>query len=311
MVEQDFLIVRKTLSPFKNAGKGNYLALVLADKTGQIQARMWENADTFHEKATENKVYWIKGRVEKYNNFMQIKVDDLAPLDDAQFDAATYLAASTRPLPEMRAELRAVLEKVGHPGLREFFLEWLLDSDFAASYSYAPAAKQIHHAYVAGLIEHSLEVAKFALSVQELYPEADRDILIIASLLHDIGKVAEYVCGLGIDITDQGRLIGHTVIGYNMLQQRAAGDARVPDDKLTHLGHIMLSHHGELMYGAPVMPATLEAVIVHHADLTSGRVRQFTRALNEFAPEENWLYEKNLGRMIYRGYVGAEPGEAE
>ncbi len=311
MVEQDFLIVRKSLSPFKNASKGNYLALVLADKTGQIQARMWENADAFHEKASENKVYFIKGRVEKYNNFMQIKVDDLYPLEDAQFDAATYLAASTRPLPEMRAELRTILEKVQHPGLKEFFCEWLLDSDFAASYSYSPAAKQIHHAYVAGLLEHSLEVAKFALAVHELYPEADRDILIIAALLHDIGKVSEYVCGLGIDITDQGRLIGHTVIGYNMLQERAAGDARVPADKLTHIGHILLSHHGELMYGAPVMPSTLEAVIVHHADLTSGRVRQFTRALNEFAPEEDWLFEKNLGRMIYRGFVENGSGATE
>ena len=182
-----------------------------------------------------------------------------------------------------------------------FLLEVVFVPEFLKAFSWAPAARSMHQAYIGGLLEHTLNVVRLCERVAALYPEVDRDLLITGALLHDIGKVQEYEVRAGIEITDIGRLVGHLVIGHDIVAEAIAGIRGFPEEKALRLRHMLLSHHGQLEWGSPKEPQTLEACILHHCDNLDSEVSKFAEILAAAGRGERWTpYDSRLGRLCCR-----------
>lgn len=280
-VDTSLMVAEKRLVPFRDQAKGRYLALTLADRTGQIEGRAWESADELAAGCETGDVVRVIGVVEEYRETRQLRLASLVRLSDAGVDLSDYLAVTPRDRQELERRLDALLSSVRSPALAALLSAFFDDPEFRRAYLEAPAAKRIHHNYLGGLLEHSLEVAELVETVARFAPEAafglNRDLALTGALLHDIGKLREYRARPVIDLTDEGKLRGHTVIGCAMLRERAGqlGPAKVSPALVVELEHLLLSHHGELAWGAPVLPQTVEAAVLHYADLLSGRVKQY------------------------------------
>ena len=305
VVEKIFAVVKKDLKPFKDTSRGSYLALTIADKTGKIEARKWEKADEKCEKIKQGGLVHLKGLVEQYQGSLQIRIHNVYPADELEFDQTDFLPVTEKNIDFMCNSFNNYIESIKDERIKLFMDKWFSESEMRDAFFFFPAAKQIHHAYIGGLLEHSLEVAKISLAIAEIYEESDKDIIIAGALLHDIGKISEYDCGVVIGTTDTGKLIGHTAIGYDMINKRAVETNILTEDQKLHLLHIILSHHGELEFGAPISPQTIEAEIVHQADMASGKIKQFQRLVKETSSDDtNWSgYDRFLGRQIYRGFM--------
>jgi 3'-5' exoribonuclease len=200
----------------------------------------------------------------------------------------------------MARHLDEVVTSVRQPHLAKLLGSFFGDAEFKRLYLEAPAAKRVHHAYLGGLAEHSLEVAELVLTIARFSQNMDRDLAVTAALLHDLGKIKEYSYRRVIDLTDDGRLVGHTVLGYHMLLSRIGELQGFPQDLAQRLLHAILAHHGQMEWGAPVVPQTVEAAAVHHADLLSSRIKQFDQlAAGSEEANARWsAYDSSLGRSV-------------
>jgi 3'-5' exoribonuclease len=234
---------------------------------------------------------------EDYQGSRQLRILEMIPTGEEEIDFRQLIPASSRSTQELEEELDMRLAELQDIQLGNLLREWFEEPTFRELFATAPAAKQIHHARLGGLLEHSLEVVTLGLVMARLYG-ANQAMVTAGALLHDVGKIYEYSWFPVLDLTDQGRLLGHITIGYQLLQERGK---YLNGEKLLHLGHIILSHHGEIEYGSPVRPQTLEAMIVHEADLASGRLRAAADALDQ--GEELWTsWQKGLSRSLFRGF---------
>ncbi|MGE5508503.1 MAG: 3'-5' exoribonuclease YhaM family protein [Chitinophagales bacterium] len=304
-VEVPLMVADKRLVPFRDQAKGRYLAVVLVDRTGQIEGRAWENAERLAGEFEVGDVLRVAGTVEEYREARQLRLTALRRLAEGEFELADFLPVSARDRREMEGRLDELLASVRHEGCRAALDAFFGDPEFRRLYCEAPAAKRIHHNYLGGLLEHSLEVAELVETIAGFTPALRRDLALTGALLHDIGKIREYCYRPLIDLTDQGKLLGHTVLGWELLRERLAAVAGRYPELAVELGHLILSHHGELEWGAPVLPQTLEAAAVHYADLLSGRVQQYEQVAltgESAAPEAVWSpYDGLLGRSLYLG----------
>lgn len=304
-VDVSLMVTDKRLVPFRDQAKGRYLAVILVDRTGQIEGRAWENADSLAGEFEVGDVVQVTGTVEEYREARQLRLTSLRRLGEREMDLADYLPVSPRDRREMEARLDELLASVTDEGCRAALDAFFADPDFRLAYCEAPAAKRIHHNYLGGLLEHSLEVAELVATVAGFTPALRRDLAVTGALLHDIGKIREYRYRPLIDLTDQGKLLGHTVLGWELLRERLAALAGTHPELAVELGHLILSHHGELEWGAPVLPQTLEAAAVHYADLLSGRVQQYEQVVGTGelpATGPAWSpYDGSLGRSLYLG----------
>ncbi|MDI6871935.1 MAG: HD domain-containing protein [Bacillota bacterium] len=314
-VDTALMVAEKRLVPFRDQAKGRYLALVLVDRTGQIEGRAWENAEELANGCEVGDVIQVTGVVEEYREVRQLRLTSLRRLTESEIDLGEFLAVTPRDRQAMEERLDALIASVRHPGLRALLTAFFGDPQFRRAYSEAPAAKRVHHNYLGGLLEHSLEVAELVEAVARFAPEAEgglnRDLALTGALLHDIGKVREYRYRPLIDLTDEGKLLGHTVLGCAMVRERAAalGPEVVAPEVVLELEHLLLTHHGELEWGAPVLPQTVEAAALHYADLLSGRVKQYQQVAAGASPGEGggriaglWSpYDGVLGRSLYLG----------
>jgi 3'-5' exoribonuclease len=212
---------------------------------------------------------------------------------------------------ELREKLMQIVAEVQDPWLRALLDDFMGDEEFVARYSTCYGARGIHHAFVGGLLEHTLNVVQIALAAHALHPELNRDLLITGGLLHDIGKTDELDASLSPEYTDAGKFIGHTVITDRMVRDRIARIEGFPAHLAQLLSHMILSHHGERDYGAPVVPSTLEACALHHADVLDARIQGFKDVINNARaqnPAAEWSeYVNTYQRRIYLG--PAEPAE--
>lgn len=303
-VDDVFLVTEKSM---RSSRSGNpFLALELADRTGRIQARVWENAQALAAAAVVDRYVRVAGQVAEFNDSLQINVTAMELVPDEDVDQADFLPATTRDLGEMLAELRSSVERISSPPLRalaeSFFFS---ETGILEPFQRAPAAMMIHHAVVGGLLEHTLSVAGLCLDLARRFPFLSADLLLTAALLHDVGKVRELSWSRRFDYTDEGRLVGHLVIGAEMVTERARAIEGFPEETLLLLRHMILSHHGKYEWGSPKRPKTMEALALHYADDLDCKLcsfKDYLRAEDEKEPEARWTsYHRGFERHLYKG----------
>jgi len=272
-----------------------YLSMDLADRTGRIPAVMFR-PDCGAESVPSGTVVQVRGVVTAYRGVLRVSVDSLRPA--TEYDAADIMPVGRRERAELLGELRSLVRGVRNPALARLLRRVFGDKEFMARFSDCPAAQSFHHAYLGGLLEHTVSVATMCRSLGSLYPELDADLLITGALLHDIGKVDEMSFETSIEYTDPGRLLGHVILGERRLTLAIEGLAGgMPPDLALRLSHVIISHHGELEWGAPKRPSTLEALLLHHADNLDAKATGFIEASRAASlVEEPWTDAMNLFR---------------
>ncbi len=291
-----------TLRPFTNK-PGSFLSLTLQDKTGTLPAVLWDEAESVAPALSVGVVVRAKGQVSTYRGQLQLKLDSLEVLAPSEYDASLLVPA----LPDEarranEAELERLVSSVQSPPLQRLLRRMLFeDEKLASAFREAPGARRVHHAYLGGLLKHTLEVCKLCLAACEVHPELDRDLLVTGALLHDVGKVLEYSWDTAFGTTAAGELIGHTVLGYSLVRDAALALGDFPEDLLLRLEHMLLSHHGQLEFGAPVVPKTREALALHFLEHYDSQAEQFNRLSAEaLAQGEEWSdYDRVLGRRVF------------
>lgn len=297
-----YLLRDKQLEPFRDASRGYYLTLILSDKSGQIVCRVWENAEETNEDLLKHDVVKLDGEVERYADRLQIRVLRVRAAEPDEYDLRDLLPASPRDPQEMIEQLTYFLDQINNPHLSALVGYFFGDKTFLRQFTEAPAAKQVHHAYLHGLLEHTVELLTLANSVLELYPKLDPDLFLAGILLHDIGKLREYSWEIDIDYTDEGRLMGHIMMTDEMISTALQSMPEFPPELALRLRHMLLSHHGRHEWGSPRRPKTLEAIALHHLDNLSAQINRFQLLIDKRPSGEDWTaYDRMLRRQLYGG----------
>ncbi|MFP5227095.1 MAG: 3'-5' exoribonuclease YhaM family protein [Acidobacteriota bacterium] len=243
---------------------GRYFALILADRTGQVDGRMWEIGEAGEFAAGD--VVKVRGEVCRFNEKLQIKVEKIRRATPGEYELADFVPQSQRAIGEMWTELQNWVASFRDPDLKALLEAFLSDEEIARALREAPAAKGLHHAWIGGLLEHILSLMGMSELAAKHYPEVNRDLLLTGVVLHDIGKLRELRWGTSFEYTMEGQLLGHITIGIGMIEQKIAGIPHFPAAKRLLVEHLVLSHHGEYEYGSPKLPMTAEAVLLHYLD---------------------------------------------
>ena len=243
-----------------------YLSLLLGDRTGDLDAKMWDNVSEVLEAFERDDFVKVKGLLQIYQNKPQLTIHKLVKVREAEVDFADYFPSSDRSPAEMFEELRSIVAGVGNPHLRGLLDTFLADEPLMQLYRTAPAAKSVHHAFLGGLLEHVLSICALSKMTAAHYPHVDLDLLLTGAILHDIGKVAELTYERSFGYSTEGQLLGHIVIGLRMMSEKMAGLKDFPPRLRTLVEHLVVSHHGELAYGSPKLPLFPEALLLHHLD---------------------------------------------
>lgn len=298
-------LVRRKIRGVGKTGKP-WLQLILGDKTGTIDARVWENADSLDAHISENSVVDVEGQSVQFMDHVQLKVSRLT-INEGKFDPSDFLPESAQSPERLRAGLLAQGDLLREPWLRKLYERYLNDGAWLPKFLRAPAAKNVHHAYLGGLAEHTLSMMSLARRMGEHYVAAgvqplNVDVLVLGAFLHDTGKVEEISADVGFAYTTPGRLIGHITLGLDRLDAAVRAMPNFPTDLHMHLRHLILSHHGEYEYGSPRRPKTIEGLLLHFVDNIDARVAIFSQAIaQQSGNDQDWTgLEPTLGRHIFR-----------
>jgi 3'-5' exoribonuclease len=299
-VVSHFLVQSKQLLTTKS-GKP-YISMILQDRTGSVSAKLWDSALEFYETFKVNDVVKLDANVETYNKELQLVVRRLRASEPDEFTLADFLPHADTDTNETFLKLRAYASKVRNQHLKSLLENFFDDTDFVGKFIKAPAARSIHHVYVGGLLEHTLSTVRLCEYLTTHYPSLDADLLITMAILHDIGKIHELEVSPSINYTEQGNLLGHIVIGIQLIDEKIAQIPDFPPKLKMLVEHMALSHHGQSEWGSPRPPMFLEAEILHRADDMDVKVNIFTRALSEDRdPDSSWtVYQKALERILYK-----------
>lgn len=263
-VDTVFLVVEKRIAETRSGVP--YLRLRLSDRTGEVEGRIWEQASELAKEFERDDFVRFKGRVNRYQDTLQLVIHHIERLSESVIDPADFLPTSTRDIEAMWNELRTVARGVENRSLRDLLDAFLNDPEFSVRFKRAPAAKKLHHVYIGGLLEHTVDLCKLVFAVSEIYSVLNRDVLLTGAILHDIGKIEELTYERSFDYSDQGRLLGHVVMGVEMLETKIAGLDNFSQELALNLKHLIISHHGQYIWGSPKRPKTLEAIILHYLD---------------------------------------------
>lgn len=261
----------------KRDGRGNrpYLALRLSDRTGIIDGRIWEQADTAAASLRPDTFVSVRGGIEAWRGRLQINVRQAAPVAAGSLDQGDFLPATYRDTEELAGFLDYFLTEVYDPDYRRLLQAFFGDGEFVARFSRSPGAVRSHHAYLGGLLEHTISVTTLCQHACVQHPRLNSDLLVTAALLHDVGKLEEFSCEGRIRYSRPGRMLGHVLLGQRMIEERVRALDGFPEEKELELVHAVISHHGELEWGAPKRPASAEALVLHHIDNLDARVKGF------------------------------------
>lgn len=294
-VETEFVVCRKELRVARSGCA--YLALELGDRSGFVDARLFDRASDVAETFAEDDIVAVRGKVEAYRGKRDVVIRSLMRLEPDDVDVTDFLRTGWRPTEELVGYLEFLVEEVHDRHLKRLLRAFLTDDGFMEKFTAAPAAKSYHHAYLGGLLEHSVSVATMCEHAAQQYPDVDKDVLVTAAILHDIGKVDELEYRTKIDYTDEGKFIGHLTMGERMLAERITAIDGFPPELALRLRHAVLSHHGELEWGSPKRPSTAEALILHHIDNLDAKVAGFGEIVRRYGgPDVKWTDLKNLFR---------------
>ena len=285
-VNDYFVAVHKDLRTQPNGAK--FLGMVFKDRTGEIGGILWNNAVAVAKLFEVGDVVNVKGNVSSYQDRLQVRVEQVLPLKEGEFDPVD-LVWSPEEGETYVAKLGDLLGAVAHPWLRQLIDAFWNDAAFMEQLRAAAAGKKWHHAYRGGLIRHCYEIARIALTMCELFPNLDKDTLLAAVFFHDAGKVQEMRHDLLIEYTTAGKLLGHVALGAELVGRGIDRIEGFPDTLRMQLLHCILAHHGELTNGSPVVPKTLEAMVLYHCDNMDAQVDAISEVLRETATKgQNW-----------------------
>ncbi len=300
-VEGVFMALRKSL-PLDKTGR-RFLALTLADRTGRIESRLWNGAEKAAEAFQESDHVKVRGKAQSYHGRLQLHLDFVEPVDIAALDlpASEFISESQKPVDKMFSELLSILGKMENEGLKALVRSFLDDPRLLQPFKRAPAAQSIHHAWIGGLLEHTLSVVRLCERLCDHYPQVDRDLVRAGAILHDFGKIEELTYDETLGYTDAGRLVGHLVICCQMIHEKARAVSSLPKAVVDQLVHIVASHHGQFEYGSIRQPQTLEALLVHSADVLDARMASWMELLESVGPDGWTDFSRIYDRQLYRG----------
>jgi 3'-5' exoribonuclease len=305
-VEEVYLVVDKQLRANRN---GNlYLQMDVRDRTGSMNARLWNAGEHLFRSFDVGDFLLVKGKVQLFQGALQMILTQLEKVESEKVDLTDFLPHTEKDITELLNRLRGTLMRLSSPHLRALAECFLMDEEFVRSFCRAPAGVRNHHAYVGGLLEHVVTLLDAGERLAPLYPDLDRDLLLMGIFLHDIGKARELSYDRAFSYTDEGQLIGHLVIGVEMLNEKVA---RVPDltsepfprEMLLRLKHMIVSHHGAYEFGSPKLPMTPEAIALHMLDNFDAKVHSFTRDIREDRNQaSSWTpFNQALQRRLFKG----------
>ena len=284
--------------PFRQK-PGAYLSLMCQDRSGTIQGKMWDYNQQVLLWLKDQDIFRFKGVASEFRGTLDLTIETIRLIPKDDIDLSALLPSSPVTAEELENRLGTILERIIQPELKELLTRILIHPEYGRAYRQAPAAKKIHQAYLRGLWEHSVRVAELAEGIAGHYPEMDRDLVRTGALLHDIGKISEYSYDRGINFTTEGRLLGHIVLGIELLTEEIAKIANFPRELRSKLLHIITSHHGKYEWQSPRRPKFMEAFVIHYADLMDAEFFQFEQAKGNH-PDEEWSpYIPSMERYIY------------
>jgi 3'-5' exoribonuclease len=299
-VESIFFVKEKSLTKTK-AGLP-YLALRLADRTGEVEGRIWDNALDFSSLFEKDDFVKVRGEVDEFQGVLQLRVSKLRKCAPAEVQLEDFLPKTTKDVESMFGELKAIASGIRQPFLRKLAEAFFQDEPWARKFKLAPAAKAVHHVYLGGLLEHTLSVVQLVLLVAPRYKGIDQDLLLAGAVFHDLGKISELSFERSFDYTDPGRLLGHIILTVEMVDQKIRTIPDFPENLALLLKHLILSHHGEYEFGSPKLPMTLEALLLHHLDDLDAKVNAVLAWVEkEKENPSRWTsYNKLFERFIYK-----------
>ena len=300
---EDLFLIKNVKLGETRAGKP-YLVLTVMDKSGEVSGPVWDNVLSLQKVCIAGEVVQVAGAVQSYRDALQLRIDDIKQVSQTEIDLGHFYPASPRNIGEMADELQDLVQSVSNPFLKKLLNHFFKKSNCWPNFQEAPAAKGIHHAYIGGLLEHSLSVARVADFLAKHYEGVDRSLLLAGALLHDIGKLEELKMESGlVEYTVRGRLKGHLVIGSEMVALAAGEIGDFPQELLEQLQHLVLSHHGRQEFGSPAVPMTVEAFMLSFLDDLDAKMNiteQLRRKMDN--KEMSWTdYQRSLERYLYLG----------
>jgi len=315
-VDEAFLVADKQLRANR---QGNlYLQIELRDKTGSVGARLWNATEDLSRSFEPGDFLRVRGKTQIFQGSLQVILTHIDVLDADRVEPEDFLPQGPQNVSKLLARLRELLLAMGNPHLRALVECFLIDDDFVAKFTSAPAGVKNHHAYQGGLLEHVVTLLNVADRILDLYPEIDRDLLLTGIFLHDVGKVDELSYDRAFAYTDEGQLVGHLVMGVELLREKVertvelTGEA-FPPELLLRLKHMIVSHHGSYEYGSPKLPMTLEAVALHYLDNLDAKIHAFGREIRDDPSRDSaWTpFQQSLGRRLFKGTPGQASADGE
>ena len=304
-IDQVFLAGDKQLRPNRNGDL--YLQVRLSDKSGAVHAVMWNANDSVYSGFNNGDFVHVEGNSQIYNGKLQIVIKQIDRADPGEVNEEDFLLVSIRNVDELAAELREMIRGMGEPHLVNLADIYLLDEALMAQFAAAPAGIKNHHAYSGGLLEHVVSLMHLVKVVAPLYDDVDDDLLLMGAFLHDLGKVRELTYERDFGYSDEGQLLGHIVVGVQMLDEKIAEVERLSNEKFPtelslRLKHMVVSHHGEYEYGSPKLPMTVEAMVLHFLDNIDAKVHNFSQLIREDVnADSRWtIYHPHLGRKLFK-----------
>ena len=298
VITSSFVVASKQVKVKKNGEP--YLALILADRSGQIEAKMWDNVDEFILGFEQDDFLKIKGLINKYKNRFQLTIHKLRRMAESEIDFTDYLPKTTKDIGELWRTLTEFVATFQNPHLKALVELFMADPEIAERYRNAPAAKTLHHAYIGGLLDHVVSLFRSCDLMCRNYPQVDRDLLLTGAFLHDIGKIQELTYNRAFSYTTRGQLLGHMIIELEMLQAKLEQLPGFPGELKTLLEHIIISHHGQYDFGSPKLPMFPEALLLHYLDDLDSKMEAMRAHFEREADLDGpWTsYNASLGRPL-------------
>ena len=298
IILSSFVVVAKQVKP-KKTGEP-YLALTLGDRTGQIEAKMWDNVEGAMGTFEQDDFLKIKGLINRYNQRFQLTIHKLRKMGDSEVEFGDYLPNGDKDVDELWRTLGEFVASIQDRHLRPLLEAFMADPEIARAYRNAPAAKTLHHAYIGGLLDHVVSLFRSCDLICKNYPQANRDLVLAGAFLHDIGKIHELTYARSFSYSTRGQLLGHMIIELEMLQQKLELFPDFPEGLKTLLEHLIISHHGQYEFGSPKLPMFPEALLLHYMDDLDSKMESMRAHLERDADSENpWAgYNASLGRNL-------------
>ncbi len=302
-IDQSFRAADKQLRVNRQGGK--YILLRLADRSGVLAGMLWNADEKQFDSFDRGDYVFCRGRTQVHNGALQIIVNSIERMDPSEVEIADFERFDANESERLLNQLRGLLKSLDNVHLKRLGQAYLADQAFLAGFAKAAAAVSNHHAYPGGLLRHTIDLMELSQLVGPRYPQLDVDLLMFGAFLHDLGKIDEMTHDGEISYTDRGQMVGHIVIGVQMLNEKIESiqlEEPFPDQLRLHLEHLIVSHHGQLEFGSPKLPVTLEAVALHHLDNLDAKITSYTNVIEaDVAADGNWTnYSPAIGRKLWK-----------